>query len=179
MKNYKWEIIGYEILLLVIIFLALFVPNILARIGLSIILPIYAIILHFIMKKRNSNSIYQHQVVILMIIFALIYIAIFYILGFHFGFLRSKIIFSTSPAVALDYLMSLKQTSRKPIRLTAFVLYWCPGGDSNSHAIRRYHLKIVCLPIPPPGHSCFCIRKTPTWQVFFFRLFSFFEYRAG
>ena len=56
---------------------------------------------------------------------------------------------------------------------------WCPGGDSNSHAIRRYHLKIVCLPIPPPGHSCFCIRKTPTWQVFFFRLFSFFEYRAG
>lgn len=101
MKNYKWEIIGYEILLLVIIFLALFVPNILARIGLSIILPIYAIILHFIMKKRNSNSIYQHQVVILMIIFALIYIAIFYILGFYFGFLRSKIIFSIQTILKL------------------------------------------------------------------------------
>ena len=86
---------------------------------------------------------------------------------------RSKIIFSTSPAVALDYLMSLKQTSRKPIRLTAFVLYWCPGGDSNSHAIRRYHLKIVCLPIPPPGHSCFCIKKPRPWQVFFPAFFKF------
>ena len=56
---------------------------------------------------------------------------------------------------------------------------WCPGGDSNSHAIRRYHLKIVCLPIPPPGHSCFCIRNTPAWQVFFSGIFLFFENRAG
>ncbi len=55
----------------------------------------------------------------------------------------------------------------------ALIFNWCPGGDSNSHAIRRYHLKIVCLPIPPPGHSCFCIRKTPTWQVFFSGFFLF------
>ena len=50
---------------------------------------------------------------------------------------------------------------------------WCPGGDSNSHAIRRYHLKIVCLPIPPPGHSCFCIKKPRPWQVFFPAFFKF------
>ena len=45
--------------------------------------------------------------------------------------------------------------------------YWCPGGDSNSHAIRRYHLKIVCLPIPPPGHEVQLIEKRPRWQAFF------------
>ena len=71
----------------------------------------------------------------------------------------------------------LKQKSR---RISAALMFnWCPGGDSNSHAIRRYHLKIVCLPIPPPGHSCFCIRNTPAWQVFFSDIFLFFENRAG
>ena len=30
--------------------------------------------------------------------------------------------------------------------------FWCPGGDSNPHALRRYHLKVVSLPISPPGH---------------------------
>ena len=28
---------------------------------------------------------------------------------------------------------------------------WCPRGDSNPHDFRRYHLKVVRLPIPPPG----------------------------
>lgn len=55
--------------------------------------------------------------------------------------------------------------------------YWCPGGDSNSHAIRRYHLKIVCLPIPPPGHSCFCMAKPMPWQAFF-SLFGIFSFHA-
>ena len=50
----------------------------------------------------------------------------------------------------------------------ALTFCWCPGGDSNSHAIRRYHLKIVCLPIPPPGHSCSYRAKRRAWQAFFF-----------
>ena len=29
---------------------------------------------------------------------------------------------------------------------------WCPGQDSNLHALRHTPLKRVCLPIPPPGH---------------------------
>src|SRR6185312_4117429 len=28
---------------------------------------------------------------------------------------------------------------------------WCPRGDSNPHGVTRYHLKVVRLPIPPPG----------------------------
>ena len=51
----------------------------------------------------------------------------------------------------------------------ALIFNWCPGGDSNSHAIRRYHLKIVCLPIPPPGHELQLIENRPGWQAFFFR----------
>jgi hypothetical protein len=31
---------------------------------------------------------------------------------------------------------------------------YCPGQDLNLHALRRYHLKVVRLPIPPPGRSC-------------------------
>ena len=50
---------------------------------------------------------------------------------------------------------------------SSFFYNWCPGGDSNSHAIQRYHLKIVCLPIPPPGHRCSSIEKPSLWQAFF------------
>ena len=28
---------------------------------------------------------------------------------------------------------------------------WCPRGDSNPYDLSRYHLKVVRLPIPPPG----------------------------
>ena len=59
---------------------------------------------------------------------------------------------------------------RKSRRNSAALMFnWCPGGDSNSHAIRRYHLKIVCLPIPPPGHEVQLIEIRPDWQVFFYR----------
>ena len=36
---------------------------------------------------------------------------------------------------------------------------WCPREDSNLHALRRYHLKVVRLPISPPGH-CMVYYKT-------------------
>ena len=44
----------------------------------------------------------------------------------------------------------------------------CPGEDLNLHAHnRRYHLKVVRLPISPPGqvsttylyHNFFCLRR--------------------
>jgi hypothetical protein len=30
---------------------------------------------------------------------------------------------------------------------------WCPERDSNPYASRRQYLKLVRLPIPPPGHG--------------------------
>src|SRR6478736_7767052 len=44
-----------------------------------------------------------------------------------------------------------------------FVLLWCPRGDSNPHTLRRYHLKVVRLPIPPPG---LIFRTLPSGQCF-------------
>jgi hypothetical protein len=41
-----------------------------------------------------------------------------------------------------------KQNGRK--RLLAAKLQ-CPGQDLNLHELPRYHLKVVRLPIPPPG----------------------------
>src|SRR5690606_14960290 len=32
------------------------------------------------------------------------------------------------------------------------LLEWCPRGDSNPYDLSRYHLKVMRLPIPPPGH---------------------------
>ena len=37
------------------------------------------------------------------------------------------------------------------MRLRAAAKMWCPRGDSNPHDLSRYHLKVVRLPIPPPG----------------------------
>ena len=38
-----------------------------------------------------------------------------------------------------------------PVTRTSVAFDWCPRGDSNPHDLRRYHLKVVRLPIPPPG----------------------------
>src|SRR2546421_12682324 len=35
----------------------------------------------------------------------------------------------------------------------------CPGQDLNLHASRRYHLKVVRLPVPPPGRGRFAAAK--------------------
>src|SRR5262249_36759412 len=55
-------------------------------------------------------------------------------------------------------------------------LHWCPREDSNLHACRRYHLKVVRLPIPPPGQGF-----VKSYQFFFGSGFSpsFFSGAAG
>ena len=45
MKTYKWKILGLESLLIGILFFALFVPNILSRYFLVVILLLYVFIL--------------------------------------------------------------------------------------------------------------------------------------
>ena len=53
MKKDKLKLYILELLLLVILFFALFVSNIFTRVVLAIILSIYAVIIHFSIKKRN------------------------------------------------------------------------------------------------------------------------------
>src|SRR3954454_11930620 len=47
--------------------------------------------------------------------------------------------------------MNDKKQERRP---SAGRLMGCPGQDLNLHELPRYHLKVVRLPIPPPGRVC-------------------------
>lgn len=93
MKN-KVKVYLLELLLIIILFFALFASNILKRSVLSIIMLIYMFVVYYSLKKRKTNSIYKNQVTIFMIIFALIYVGGFYLLGLYFGFVKSKILLS-------------------------------------------------------------------------------------
>lgn len=94
MKNDKIKIFILELLLIIILFFALFASNIFTKSLLSIIMLIYMFIVCWNLKKRGNSSIYIRQVTILMSMFAVVYLVIFYLLGLYFGFVKSKIIFS-------------------------------------------------------------------------------------
>lgn len=96
MKKNEIRVLILEILLIFVLFLALFALNNFARSILAIIIGIYAIIVTCILKKRKISSINKKQVTILMIIFAMLYLGIFYLLGLYFGFVKSKIVLSFS-----------------------------------------------------------------------------------
>lgn len=94
MKKDKIRIFILEISLLVFLFFALFALNIISRKNLALIICIYAIVVSFFLKKRKISSINTKQVTILMVVFAMFYLVIFYLLGLHFGFVKPKIMFS-------------------------------------------------------------------------------------
>lgn len=94
MKRDKFKIYILQLLLIVILFFALFAPSIFTRSILMVIMFIYMIITSLLLKKRKIDSIYKKQVTILMTIFAVLYLGIFYLIGIYFGFEKSKIILS-------------------------------------------------------------------------------------
>ena len=94
MKKDKIKILIFELLLIVILFFALFASNIITRSILSIIMLIYMFVICGKLKKREITSIYKKQVTILMFIFALIYVGGFYLLGLYFGFTKAKVLLS-------------------------------------------------------------------------------------
>ena len=94
MKNYKLKVFIYECLLVFILFFALFVSNSLSKYLLFIFLALYVLGLRFLFNLKKTESIYQKQVTILMIIFALLYVIILYFLGLYSGFFKSKLQFS-------------------------------------------------------------------------------------
>jgi signal peptidase len=51
-------------------------------------------IINFLIKKRGIKSIYDKQVMLLMLMFALIYLGVFYGFGLYYGFVKSKYLFS-------------------------------------------------------------------------------------
>lgn len=94
MKKDKFKIYILQLLLIVILFFALFAPSIFTRSILMVIMFIYMIITSLFLKKRKIDSIYKKQVTILMTIFAVLYLGLFYLMGLYFGFEKSKIVLS-------------------------------------------------------------------------------------
>lgn len=84
----------FEIILLIILFLAISVPKVFNRTLIAITLGIMALILNLFIKKKGTKSIYLKQVSILIIIFSLIYLGTFYLLGLYFGFNQNVFTFS-------------------------------------------------------------------------------------
>lgn len=91
MKRDIIKICFLELVLIIILFFALFASKIFNRIILSIVMLVYMIIVVFFLKKRKIKSINKKQVTILMTIFAMVYLGLFYLMGVYFGFERSKI----------------------------------------------------------------------------------------
>lgn len=96
MKKNEIRIFILEILLILILFFALFALNMFTRSILAIVIGIYAIVVAYLLKKKKVSSINKRQVTILMLIFAMLYLGIFYLFGLYFGFVRTKIALSFS-----------------------------------------------------------------------------------
>ena len=85
MKKNQIRIFALEVILIVILFFVLFASNIITRGLLATIVSIYALIVVYILKIRKISSINKKQMMILMMIFSMFYLAIFYLLGLYFG----------------------------------------------------------------------------------------------
>lgn len=94
MEKDKLKIYFFELALIAFLFFTLFVPNIITRITLSIILVIFAIVCAKTLKKRNIVSIYAKQVTILMFLFSIVYIVSFYLMGLYFEYYQATVKFT-------------------------------------------------------------------------------------
>lgn len=87
-KNYILQIV-----LILILFLALLYLKTSTRMILSLFLTIYAIISCYLLKKRKVISMYNRQVTVIMIIFAIANVGLLYFFGLYFGFAKSSVSF--------------------------------------------------------------------------------------
>ena len=95
MRNDKARIYGLEFALIFLLFLALFVPNILKnRLAIAVFLGLYAVIVKYVIRKRSKYSIYQKKELLLLILLAFIYLIIFYMFGMYVGYKPATVKFS-------------------------------------------------------------------------------------
>lgn len=151
MKTYKWKILGLESLLIGILLFALFVPNILSRYFLVVILLLYVFGLYFGFPKRTSSSIHQKQVTVLFVIFACIYLGVLYLLGLHFGFLQAKVQFSVGTflrlIVPLSIIIILSEIVRYMFLKHTVVIHFKKGVGNISSALTYIAMVLLDLVI--------------------------------
>ena len=116
MKIDQIKVYILEFILLAILSFALFVSNIFDKITVSILLTICAVVASFIIKKRKVESIHAKKVTTLLIIFAIIYLVAFYLLGLYFGYYKSTFTFSLTTILSYILPMSLIIISSETLR---------------------------------------------------------------
>lgn len=95
MKTDKIKVYVLEFVLLAILSFTLFVSNMYNRTTLAVLLILMSAATCFLLKKRKVESIHYRKVITLLIIFSIIYLIAFYLMGMYFGFYRATITFST------------------------------------------------------------------------------------
>ena len=99
MKKDKIRLYLIEIFLLIILFLALFVSNKFNKKLLALVLMTITALVCALIKKKKPISIYQNQVVWLMVGFGIIYLGIFYLMGLYFGYYKSPTVFGSKTII--------------------------------------------------------------------------------
>ena len=95
MKKDKIKLYFLEIIFLIILFIALFVSNKISRIVLAIIILLFGIIVKLLFKKKKIIRTTSKEVMYLMMGFGLLYVILFYLLGFiYFNFNQHRVLFS-------------------------------------------------------------------------------------
>lgn len=93
MKRDKLRLYIIETILLIILCLAFFVPNIFDKKILAIFLTLIAVITKLLIKKKKALSFNRNQVAWLMVAFAVIYLVVFYLMGIYFGYYKAPTVF--------------------------------------------------------------------------------------
>ena len=93
MKRDTLKIYIIEIVLLIALCLAFFVPNIFDKKILAIFLTLIAVITKLLIKKKKAMSFNSNQVSWLMVGFAVIYLVVFYLMGIYFGYYKAPTVF--------------------------------------------------------------------------------------
>lgn len=116
MKTDKMKSCVLEVLIIPILIFALAFHSLFSRWIMAIILSLYAIICHKLLKRKKDKSYHKDKVFIIMIIFALIYLGVYYLLGLHFGLVQSKILLGVKTLFNIILPLSISIISAEIIR---------------------------------------------------------------
>ncbi|MBP5204636.1 hypothetical protein J6Z48_03285, partial [bacterium] len=84
----------FQVVLLISLLVALYISNTITRVSLAVFMVIYAIVSNVFIKRKRFKSMHHKQVILLMTAMACIYIAVFYLMGFYFGYYKAPFKFS-------------------------------------------------------------------------------------
>jgi len=119
MRRDKVKLYVFEIMILIILFIALFVSTNLSRLALSILLLIFAVLTNTLFKRRKRIKTVSKEVTFLMIGLGLLYVGIFYLLGlFFYTFSHQSITFGIKTIANFIIPFSIIIISSEVIRFT-------------------------------------------------------------